>query len=216
MTRAVCNEIAEHIQHLRGRVPAGGLTARPLWYLIEQKAAKKKPPQPPTTDLPYLKPPGQQTKDDFKPGASILFLGWVYQMPSTWQITTPLEGITTLPPRDAWSAYPWSYRQEGSSYVREASVSTRRQPKSGKRGKARPGDSQSLKNWLRWTHEATVVAVAEMAGGVQTVLTFETGQIGLRLRPLRELLNNPYVYVGYMPATPLEPENLSEMLARGT
>jgi hypothetical protein len=31
VTRAVCNEVAEHIQHLRGLTPPGGLTAKPSW-----------------------------------------------------------------------------------------------------------------------------------------------------------------------------------------
>lgn len=38
VSRAVCNEIAEHIQHLRGLFPVGGLTAKPVWYLNTQKA----------------------------------------------------------------------------------------------------------------------------------------------------------------------------------
>jgi DNA-binding CsgD family transcriptional regulator len=214
VTKAVCNEIAEHIQHLRGLTPTGGLTAKPPWYLNEQNHARKNPPQTGSADLPYFKPPGQQSEADFKPGASILWLGWVYQKPNPWQIAHPLDGVSTLPPRDIWSQYDWNYRQEGSEYVREANISIQPQPGTGKKGKGRPGDSQSIKNWLRWTHEATVVEVAEMAGGVKYVLTFETGQIGLRLRTLKELLNNAYVYVGYIPPAPLEPENLAKMLAR--
>ncbi len=199
VTRAVCNEIAEHIQHLRGRSPTGGLTAKPIWYLSEQNAARSKPPQAPPVDLPFFKPPGQQKKEDFKPGASILWLGWVYERPNPWQIAHPIEGINTLPPRDTFTSYSWNYRTEGSEFVREAKIS-----------------NQLAKNWLRWTHEATVVEVVVMADGLEYVITFETGQIGLRRRALRELLNNAYVYVGYVPPAPLEPENLAKMIARDT
>ncbi len=204
VTRAVCNEIAEHIQHLRGRSPTGGLTAKPIWYLSEQNAARQnaarsEPLQAPPVDLPYFKPPGQQKKEDFKPGASILWLGWVYERPNPWQIARPIEGLNTLPPRDTFSPYSWNYRTEGGEFVREAKVS-----------------NQLAKNWLRWTHEATVVEVAEMADGREYVITFETGQIGLRLRSLRELLNNAYVYMGYVPPAPLEPESLSKMIAHDT
>jgi DNA-binding CsgD family transcriptional regulator len=199
VTRAVCNEIAEHIQHLRGRSPTGGLTAKPIWYLSEQNAARSKPPQTPLADPPFFKLPGQQKKEDYKPGASILWLGWVYQRPDPWQITHPIEGVNTLPPRDTLSSSSWNYHMEGSEFVREAKIS-----------------NQLAKNWLRWTHEATVVEVVEMAGGVETVITFETGQIGLRLRTLRELLNNAYIYIGYVPPAPFEAENLEKMIARNT
>ncbi len=33
VTRLVCNEAAEHCQHIRGHQPPGGLAARPKWYL---------------------------------------------------------------------------------------------------------------------------------------------------------------------------------------
>jgi DNA-binding CsgD family transcriptional regulator len=217
VTRAVCNEIAEHIQHLRGVTPAGGLTAKPAWYMKMQKASMQAAGQAPPqgADLPYFKPPGQQTREDYKPGASILWLGWVNQRPNIWQITRPLEGVHTLPPRDAWTPYAWNYRLEGGEYIREANTAVRSQA-AGKKRPGRPGQGQMLKNWLRWTHEAIVVEVAEMAGGVEYVLTFETGQIGLRLRPLKELLNNPYVYIGYVPSIDQEPDNLPKMISPAT
>ena len=37
VTRAVCNETAEHIQHMRGHLPPGGLTPKPKWYLANEK-----------------------------------------------------------------------------------------------------------------------------------------------------------------------------------
>jgi DNA-binding CsgD family transcriptional regulator len=207
VTRAVCNEIAEHIQHLRGVITTAGLTAKPPFYMKMQKVAST-----PGNEAAYFKPPGQQTKADFKTGASILWLGWVNQRPNPWQITRPLAGITTLPPREARSAYDWNYRQEGSEYIREGSLFTPQ--RAGRKPAGRAGQETLHRNWLRWTHEAIVVEVVEMAGGIEYVLTFETGQIGLRLRPLSELLNNPFVYIGYVPPAPREPENLPKMLAR--
>ena len=51
-----------------------------------------------------------------------------------------------------------------------------------------------------------------MADGRDYVLTFETGQIGLNLRPLSRLLNVWDIFVGYVPAAPAEPPQVSEML----
>jgi hypothetical protein len=70
-----------------------------------------------------------------------------------------------------------------------------------------------VKNYLRWTHEATVVSVEELLDG-KYVLTFETGQIGLVLRRLGDLVGNSKVFVGYIPESDAEPENLAEMLDR--
>ncbi len=85
VSRAVCNEIAEHIQHLRGLVPPGGLTAKPSWYLGLQK---KDPAQT------YFRRPS--SLGEMKSGASILFLGFVTQRPNAWQIANPLPGIDLL------------------------------------------------------------------------------------------------------------------------
>jgi hypothetical protein len=41
VTSAVCNEVAEHIQHLRGIKPPGGLTAKPAWYLSKKQKVPK-------------------------------------------------------------------------------------------------------------------------------------------------------------------------------
>jgi hypothetical protein len=68
-----------------------------------------------------------------------------------------------------------------------------------------------VKQYLRWTHEATVVGVEELIDG-KYVLTFETGQIGLVLRRLSDLVGNPKVFVGYVPKSPNPPEGLDEMI----
>ncbi len=38
VTRSVCNEVAEQIQHLRGNTPDGGLRAKPKWYQRNENA----------------------------------------------------------------------------------------------------------------------------------------------------------------------------------
>ena len=164
VSRAVCNEIAEHIQHLRGLVPPGGLTAKPSWYLGLQK---KDPAQT------YFRRPS--SLGEMKSGASILFLGWVTQRPNAWQIANPLPGIDLL-----------GGTQPPGTPVADPKVEK----------KVAPVHPTSL--FLRWTHEATIVDVQEMADGFQ-VLTFETGQIGLNLRPLFRMLNHWDVFVGYTP-----------------
>jgi hypothetical protein len=230
VSRAVCNEVSEHIQHLRGVAPAAGLTSKPPWYLRNQAAAPGKV---------YFKRPGLLT--DFKNGASILFLGWVQRQPNAWQIAHPLTGIDLLPPgarpvkfnkRYVKDADPdWTYRLEGDYYIRFSNVavqSAAAQPAANvkakdkkKKEKDKPpksgpnvglGKATLVREWLRWTHEAIVVEVAEMAGGT-FVLTFETGQIGLNLRPAGRLVNAWDIFVGYVPENPDLPGDLELTLA---
>jgi DNA-binding CsgD family transcriptional regulator len=53
-----------------------------------------------------------------------------------------------------------------------------------------------------------------MADGYDYVLTFETGQIGVNLRPLGRMVNHWDIYVGYVPPAPTDPARLDEMLDR--
>jgi DNA-binding CsgD family transcriptional regulator len=185
VSRAVCNEIAEHIQHLRGIKPAAGLTAKPVWYLTLQK---KMPQQA------YFRRAAGAA--DFKPGASILFLGWVDRQPNAWQIANPIAGVDLL----GTSLQPPEKKSEKKTEKR------RTQPG----GFVNNGQGGL---WLRWTHEAIVVEVAEMASGPQ-VLTFETGQIGLNLRPYWRMVNNWDIFVGYTPPADVPPAALAGMLDR--
>lgn len=240
VTRAVCNEIAEHIQHLRGVKPAAGLTAKPPFYLKKYVTAYGSAvrdcdsPQDANLNRPYFTSPGKMKRCDFKPGASILFLGWVNRKPNPWQIAHPLDGVDLLPPEARPPAVKkravvkgqgdaWIYRVVGNEFVRTCqpmisqiveNVETK--SKSG----AQPGKAPKVKlvkgpvatEWLRWTHEATVVEVAQLADGRDYVLTFETGQIGLILRPLARMMNHWDIYVGYVPPLPTDPANLDKML----
>ncbi len=194
VTRAVCNEIAEHIQDLRGLTPCAGLTAKPSWYL---RQAEKNP------RAYFVQAPSEE---DFKTGASILWLGWVDRPPNAWQVALPLPGFN----------FP------GQTSNPNHEVSRQKQRKQGKSEKKirkiianRKTNSGSSKSYLRWTHEAIVVDVVDMVDG-KYVLTFETGKIGVILRRLSDLRANPMVFVGYIPPAPSLPDeldiNLVEML----
>lgn len=147
--------------------------------------------------------------------------------PNAWQIANPLAGADLLPA----SARPetvnrsnvvkgngdkWVYRMEGNKFVRACQpmiTQTVTAATPGKPPKVKIVKGPVIKEWLRWTHEATVVGVAEMADGVY-VLTFETGQIGINRRPLNQILNRWDIFVGYIPESPDNPLNLDEMLDR--
>jgi DNA-binding CsgD family transcriptional regulator len=187
VSRAVCNEIAEHIQHLRGLEPGGGLTAKPNWYLRGQAAYPGEA---------YFRRP--MASDDLKSGASIMFLGWVDRQPNAWQIALPLPGIQLAP-----GGPP------GDDQGNQKDEKKNRPARHRRRG--RGGAATGPGMWLRWTHEATVVEVAEMSDG-WTVLTFETGQIGLCRRPLWRLVNNWDIFVGYMPPGKVDSQKLADML----
>jgi DNA-binding CsgD family transcriptional regulator len=210
VSRAVCNEIAEHIQHLRGLIPGAGLTSKPVWYLNNQKASPGKA---------YLKRPSSIA--DLKPGASILFLGWVTREPNAWQIAHPLSGVEVLPTSARTTTVnrrgivkgrgdTWKYSGGGNIYTRSC------QPfitKVVNPPKVKTVKGPEIKEWLRWTHEAIVIGVVEMADG-NYVMTFETGQIGVNLRPLSHILNRWDILVGYIPEGESDPAKLRNMLAR--
>ncbi|MGW8225739.1 MAG: LuxR C-terminal-related transcriptional regulator [Anaerolineales bacterium] len=208
VSRAVCNEVAEHIQHLRGLIPAGGLTSKPVWYLNNQKENPG--------EAYFIRP---QTTDDLKCGASILFLGWVTKEPNAWQIAHPLSGADVLPESAKTSTVnrrdivkgkgdTWKYRIDGNKFIRTS------QPFINKvvnPPKVKTVKGPVIKEWLRWTHEATVVGVVEMTDG-NYVMTFETGQIGVNLRPLSQILNRWDIFVGYIPEAAADPARLEGML----
>ncbi|MGW8249927.1 MAG: hypothetical protein ACWGO1_04735 [Anaerolineales bacterium] len=223
VTRAVCNEIAEHIQHLRGLVPFAGLTGKPKWYLNWQGKTQELPLGDPAKAYLVQAP----AESDFVCGASILWLDWVENQPNAWQIAQPLPGYD-IPPEGvrltsskSADTVEWSYHRLGRAFER-----TRRKPsirelrKQGRTKKEIEAIREEMrmhggfvKNYLRWTHEATVVSVEELLDG-KYVLTFETGQIGLVLRRLSDLVGNNKIFAGYIPKSDREPENLDAMLDR--
>ena len=163
VTRAVCNETAEHIQHIRGNSPPGGLTAKPKWYLGLENAGAGKP-VPPGDKRPHFIIP--RTAEDFTVGASILWLRFVNDYPNPWRIAPPLtlkSGDGLLPAQ----FFGGGAKEGGWVYSLGKEISRTRTVYDGKK---KAGQEQQ---WLRWIHEATVAEVAETAEG-PVILTFET------------------------------------------
>jgi len=204
VTRAVCNEVAEHIQHLRGNTPDGGLRAKPKWY---QRNESSNP-------LAYFVKP--KIAEDFKQGASILWLRFVAKEPNAWQIADP---ITTK--KGSFGVLPPSFPNSSWSYNRGGPI-TRTRVVTGEKGA-----SVRVMQWLRWIHEATVVEVAETAEGM-IALTFETAlpsddprlsSIGVFKHYLvgdllsdRDEDNYFPAFVGFVPEGKVPVENLQDML----
>jgi hypothetical protein len=161
VARAVCNETAEHIQHIRGHLPPGGLTPKPSWYLNLEKESKM-------PGAYYVKP---TSAADYKTGASILWLRFVNSEPNAWQIAKPIaskdgEGLLPeeflgkrpQPKKDA--SVPWVYKPGEVTTRAKTFVDANKQ-------------KTTQQQWLRWIHEATVAEVAETVDGTY-VYTFET------------------------------------------
>jgi hypothetical protein len=204
VTRLVCNETAEHCQHIRGHLPPGGLAARPQWYV---DAERKLP------GAYYVKPTSEK---DYTQGASILWLRFVSfssSNPNEWQIAKWIEtkqevGLVPAEFMKKGDAGGWTY-DFGAVTTRSRTTIT--------------VDKQQVveKQWLRWIHEATVAEVAETADGMM-VLTLETAlpggdkatsAVGLFKMPLRWHLSDGTEdqyhrsFVGYTPEgqNPVEP-----------
>lgn len=151
VTRVVCNEAAEHCQHIRGQLPPGGLADKPQWYLDAEG----------TMPGAYFVRPTKA--EDYTQGSSILWLRFAdfsTDSPDPWQTARQIEtknGVGILP--DLTSGQ-WNYIL-GEPVTRSRTVTT--------------SDNQVKREeqWLRWIHEATVADVGETADGLR-VLTFET------------------------------------------
>ena len=221
VSRVVCNEAAEHIQHVRGHLPPGGLTSKPKWYLnneSEKKIAGRPAPY-------YLK---ATSAEQYTPGASVLWLRFTDKQPDQWQIARNVET------KDKVGLLPEAYRSKGGDgkdksgwTYKVGDVITRERFLVGEgKGvqKIRKGAKQV--QWLRWIHEATVAEVADTAEGT-VVITFETAlpdddkgtsSVGITKKPLRYFLSDGEEetynrsFVGYVPEGQLPLEHLKEML----
>lgn len=216
VTRAVCNEVAEHIQHLRGWSPPGGLTPKFGWYRKHEQE-KKVPGNPP----PYVRKPA--AANDYTPGASILWLRFVEKAPNAWQAAHPVTTATgegLLNPAfltkkagpasaSAWNYFMTDPITRSRTFINEKKV-----------------QQKSPLQYLRWIHEATVVDVAETAEGT-VVLTFEPGvpyedrrvsSIGIVKHYLTEILSEGSEdgynrsFVGYLPEGQVPAVDLEGML----
>ena len=218
VTRAVCNETAEHVQHIRGHLPPGGLTPKPKWY-VTQETENKIPGEPRPF---YTKPTSEK---DYVPGASILWLRFVDKEPNAWQIAKSVKtksGADLLPDSftekrkvdNKAAITPWVYAK-GDTVTRTRTV-------------VNPDTKAKVvqKQWLRWIHEATVAELAETAEGM-TLLTYETAlpdddkgtsSIGMFKKPLYWFLDDGpedtynRSFVGYVPEGQVPLEHLKTML----
>lgn len=213
VTRAVCNEVAEHIQHLRGYSPPGGLTAKAPWYIKNERENKIQ-----GTPRPYFTRPA--ALKDYTVGASVLWLRFVNELPNPWRVAMPLStrnGDGLIPgeflARKPGSTGNWVYTQGDVVKRTRTRVNEKKQT---------TRDEQ----WLRWIHEATVAEVAETADG-PIVLTFETAlpyedprlsTIGVFKHYLHNILFNGGEetyngsFVGFLPEGKIPAADLEEML----
>ncbi len=215
VSRAVCNETAEHVQHMRGHLPPGGLAYKPTWYTKFERER---------SDSFYMKP---QSAADYKTGASILWLRFVDNQPSEWQVAKSVagkDGVGLLADElfskkakkgkseDAASA-PWDYKT-GETVTRSRAWVDENKKK------------VSQMQYLRWIHEATVVEVVETADETY-VYTFETSLptdnrgtscVGMFRNSLRWNLSDGTEdeynrsFVGYVPEAELPMDHIKSML----
>jgi hypothetical protein len=167
VTRAVCNETAEHVQHIRGHLQPGGLTANAARYV--KLAAEKAP------GSYFIHPTGPE---HYTQGASIFWLRYVNSQPSEWQIPQAMAGLAPSGSvgnrvQDkggkaggggggkvaAPTTAPWTYKGGGFTRSRTTIDAQKK--------------SVTQNQWLRWIHEATVIEVVDTADGTY-VYTFET------------------------------------------
>jgi hypothetical protein len=231
VSRAVCNETAEHIQHMRGHLPPGGLTPKPNWYLKNESEKKI-----PGTPAPYYVK--ATAAEQYTPGASVLWLRFVDKKPDAWQIAKSVEtkDKVGLLPDDLGGKRKkkgngkdeepsWNYKV-GEVITRERVLVS--EDKNARKGKRKTRSKQQ--QWLRWIHEATVVEVAETAEGT-VVITYETAlpddykgtsSIGIFKKSLRYFLSDFMVegdedsynrsFVGYVPEGKLPMDDINRML----
>ncbi len=211
VTRAVCNETAEHCQHMRGHNPPGGLTPKAPWYMKQETENKI-----PGTPRPYFIKP--RKLEDFTPGASILWLRFVRDVPNPWSVAHALvtKGGDTLLPAE------WAGKKASGGWVYQMGdpISRKRTTIDANKNKV------EQEQWLRWIHEATVAEVGETAEG-RVLLTYETAlpdddpglsAIGVfkhsEFFALSDGAEDNYnrSFVGFVPEGQLPVEHLEEML----
>lgn len=217
VTRAVCNETAEHAQHIRGHLPPGGLTDNAARYV---KIVAEKTPS-----AYFIKPSGAQ---HYTQGASIFWLRYVNSEPSQWQIpkaTQDSNGVGLVPaeflgkrpkPKGGKNepppTAPWEYKGGGMTRTRTTIDAEKKKV--------------SQNQWLRWIHEATVIEVVDTADNTY-VYTFETSLpddfrgtscLGVFRNTLRWNLddgtedNYNRSFVGFVPEGQVPTEHMKEML----
>ena len=218
VSRAVCNETAEHCQHMRGHLPPGGLTPKPAWYRKNEDENKL-----PGTPRPYYT--YATSEKDYTVGASILWLRFVNTEPNPWQIAKAVStknGVGLMP--NTGAAKP-AAKGGGTGWTYHGGDTVTRSRTTIGADKQRVNEQQ----WLRWIHEATVAEVGETADG-KVILTYETAlpdddrgtsSIGIFKKPLEWFLtdgdedNYNRSFVGYVPEGQAPMQDLARMLDWG-
>ena len=224
VSRAVCNETAEHVQHMRGHLPPGGLTPKPNWYLTNE--SQKTIPGTPAPYYVKATSAGQYT-----PGASVLWLRFVDKLPDPWQIARPVQTkdkVGLLP--TAFTSGKTGGKNDPKWTYKMGDVITRERILISEDKGVKKKTKTRQQQWLRWIHEATVAVVAETAEGT-VVITYETAlpddykgtsSIGIFKKPLGYFLSDYMVegnedtynrsFVGYVPEGQLPMDDIKRML----
>jgi hypothetical protein len=212
VTRSVCNEVAEQIQHLRGHSPSGGLTGIVDWYMKIVKEGNVS--GEPRSYFTFAK---KGAESYYREGANILWLRFVHEQPNQWRMAKPMEvnGDRLIPENyrsKEGKPEEWNY-SEGSFLTRK---------------RTRTVEKRLVKDeqWLRWMHAATVARVGETADG-RVVLTFETAlpyddpsvsAVGVFKHDLNNLMwdggedNYNGSFIAYLPEAQIPVSDLEDML----
>jgi hypothetical protein len=157
VSRAVCNEVAEHILHLRGHSGPAGLASAADWYIHAGELGKDMDES--DRERPYFVKP--KSIEDYRSGAAILWLKYRKDPPPQWNIVKPFvttRGETILPAHYL-NGGNWTYKEKGLYRFRTA-----------------PNEKGMMirtEQYLFWVHIATVAEVGETADG-KVALTYET------------------------------------------
>jgi hypothetical protein len=163
VSRAVCNEVAEHILHLRGHHGPSGLSSAADWFINAARAAQPlREKKGPESDAAYFVKP--KKIEDYRPGAAILWLKYRNDPPPQWNIVKPFQTLDESKDRTLPAAYingsRWSYKDK-DGLVRSRTA------------KNEKGMTLKRTEYLFWVHIATVAEVAETSEG-KLILTYET------------------------------------------
>ena len=214
VSRAVCNEVAEHILHLRGYKGPAGLSSAADWFMnAADKMKEKRAKHGAGSDAAYFVKP--KKIEDYRPGTAILWLKYRNDPPPQWNVVKPFTiGKDKLLPDHYLTSGRWTYKDSGlfrsGTFPNEKGIMIRKA------------------QYLFWVHIATVAEVAETAEG-PVVLTYETSLpyedrrlacVGVFKRALHNLLfdggEDTYngSFVGFVPDNPagIPDEDLDEML----
>ncbi len=194
VTRLLSSDLADHAYHLRGLAPGYGLGGRAEW-LAESAAS---------TQGAYFK--RLYGREDLKSGASLLRLAWLDRPPYPWEVAVDLPSLDILDREEQARRDPeWVIMTE--QFAGQPVITRRRV------GATRPGlrlykssrqaqTADQAPQWLAWVDEAIVVEVVDL--DEPTLLTLECApQAALKRSPLKDLLHDWSLWVGYHPEAPL-------------